>query len=121
MNLNPSRRVIRSEVEGRRDVARERRYQERYARRHGYFWMPCPLCSEMFGGHEWRGSGLPDSHREGTEHGICPRCTGERQRAAERHLRELGRSYTFTTSRWGSDQVTHRVGTDPMNPKGVTS
>ena len=23
-----------------------------YARSFGYFWLPCPLCGEMFGGHE---------------------------------------------------------------------
>lgn len=23
-----------------------------YARVFGYFWLPCPLCGEMFGGHE---------------------------------------------------------------------
>lgn len=20
----------------------------------GFFWLPCPRCGEMFGGHEWR-------------------------------------------------------------------
>lgn len=25
-----------------------------YARLFGYFWIPCPLCREPFGGHEWR-------------------------------------------------------------------
>jgi hypothetical protein len=23
-----------------------------YARIFGYFWLPCPKCGEMFGGHE---------------------------------------------------------------------
>jgi hypothetical protein len=23
-----------------------------YANAVGYFWLPCPLCGEMFGGHE---------------------------------------------------------------------
>ena len=22
----------------------------------GYFWLPCPICGEMFGGHESHGS-----------------------------------------------------------------
>lgn len=47
----------------------------------GYFWLPCPLCSRPFGGHEWRpvegnpasipvaGGGLFMSR------GICPVCT----------------------------------------------
>ncbi len=21
----------------------------------GYFWLPCPVCGQMFGGHEWSG------------------------------------------------------------------
>lgn len=47
----------------------------------GYFWLPCPVCHEYFGGHEWRSyDGLspyvPDLDRlpSGGE-GICPRCT----------------------------------------------
>ena len=27
-----------------------------YASMFGYFWLPCPLCNEMFGGHEKKGS-----------------------------------------------------------------
>jgi hypothetical protein len=23
-----------------------------YANTHGYFWLPCPVCGKMFGGHE---------------------------------------------------------------------
>lgn len=23
-----------------------------YAKLFGYFWLPCPICGEMFGGHE---------------------------------------------------------------------
>lgn len=26
--------------------------QEAYAHAHGFFWLPCPLCLEPFGGHE---------------------------------------------------------------------
>jgi hypothetical protein len=64
----------------------------------GYFWMPCPLCGEMFGGHEWRErnglpSSIPDPRFETTVQefdtgfvrrveisrglGICPACTLE--------------------------------------------
>lgn len=46
----------------------------------GYFWLPCPLCGRMFGGHEWLpgAPGLPSSipsRRTGIVDGICPRCT----------------------------------------------
>jgi C4-type Zn-finger protein len=27
-----------------------------YAFTHGYFWLPCPICGEEFGGHEVTGS-----------------------------------------------------------------
>lgn len=38
----------------------------------GYFWLPCPLCGEDFGGHEWRVS-LMRSTGEGK--GVCPKCS----------------------------------------------
>lgn len=25
-----------------------------YAHLMGYLWLPCPICGEKFGGHEWR-------------------------------------------------------------------
>lgn len=53
----------------------------------GYFWLPCPLCGEEFGGHEWRPrnghvSEIPDPDEgPGSDGrpffyvGICPTCT----------------------------------------------
>ncbi len=39
----------------------------------GYFWLPCPLCGEHFGGHEARGEDA--LWREyGRGQGVCPRC-----------------------------------------------
>ena len=95
---------------GREGVARERRYQRRYARRHGYFWLPCPLCGEEFGGHE-RGSGNVPTGDPDRFESICPACTAERQVRAEEILRrhELGgRRYG---TRWGSSEaIGHRIG-----------
>jgi hypothetical protein len=91
--------------------AREREHQRAYAERYGYFWLPCPLCGDEFGGHEAWGAIPTDT--EGRSEGICPSCTQERQRAAEDHLRELGRAHTFSTSRWGGDCMRHRVGARP--------
>lgn len=34
-----------------------RRHHEAYAHHFHYFWMPCPLCKEPFGGHECVSSG----------------------------------------------------------------
>lgn len=44
-----------------------------YATMNGYFWMPCPLCAEPFGGHE---PGPLDEVTTG-EHSaqmVCPPC-----------------------------------------------
>ena len=52
-----------------------------YARLLGYFWLPCPLCGQMSGGHEWRDidgkpSCIPDPESgPGYFTGICPDCT----------------------------------------------
>ncbi len=54
-------------------------YNKRYAGIHGFFWTKCPLCSEYFGGHEWkdvdghRSSILVGSAEKGTA--ICQTCT----------------------------------------------
>lgn len=45
----------------------------------GYFWQPCPLCGECFGGHEWSGdSDLATSYGEGI--GVCDNCTAKANR-----------------------------------------
>lgn len=51
-----------------------------YAWLAGYFWIPCPVCREPFGGHEWGDvAGMPSCVPDpGTPHmsaGICPGCT----------------------------------------------
>lgn len=52
-----------------------------YARLSGYFWLPCTLCGQMSGGHEWRDidgnpSAIPNPGGEGGSFmGICPDCT----------------------------------------------
>jgi hypothetical protein len=66
---------------GRRIPERRRRAHQAYARAHGFFWLPCPLCGQMFGGHEWRHiDGKPaaiytDPGDPGHGTGICPSCT----------------------------------------------
>lgn len=60
---------------------RFRGFHEKVATRNGYFWSPCPLCDQPFGGHEWRHVGgrphsVPDPMLgPGSHTGICPRCT----------------------------------------------
>lgn len=58
---------------------RFRRWHRTYAHVAGYFWLPCPLCGQEFGGHEWRDidgkrSSIPTGRR-GISEGICPDCT----------------------------------------------
>ncbi|MFF8100162.1 hypothetical protein ACF07S_10360 [Streptomyces sp. NPDC016640] len=53
------------------------RLHKRYANRHGFYWMPCLLCSRPYGGHQHAGS-IPDPEYgpgSGRSVGICPHCT----------------------------------------------
>lgn len=43
----------------------------------GYFWLPCPICGEHFGGHEISGS-LMTSWDSGV--GVCKNCFNEAAR-----------------------------------------
>ena len=52
-----------------------------YARLNGYFWLPCPICGRMFGGHEV--SHGPDQTLWETRFSgtcVCKKCKGEAQR-----------------------------------------
>lgn len=51
-----------------------------YAALAGFFWLPCPLCGKMTGGHEWgdingKSSGTAVPGEPGMFKGICPDCT----------------------------------------------
>lgn len=59
-----------------------RSWHRAYARANGYFWLPCPLCDQPYGGHESAGR-IPDPTDDGTHSytmwlGICGPCTRER-------------------------------------------
>lgn len=49
-----------------------------YAWLFGYFWLPCPVCHRMFGGHE-AGFGALIAEDERSARGVCddPQCTHE--------------------------------------------
>lgn len=60
------------------------------ARSGGFFWLPCPLCRQEFGGHEWTDvngheSSIPTDWKTDeagvveleTSTGICPDCTAK--------------------------------------------
>ena len=53
----------------------------------GYFWLPCPLCDEMFGGHEWQtGNDLYTSPVIGV--GVCPDCGEEARKRSNKFKQE---------------------------------
>lgn len=60
---------------------RLRTLNKAWSRLFRYFWTPCPLCGQEFGGHEWRDidgklSSIPKpGHAVGTSTAICPDCT----------------------------------------------
>lgn len=43
-----------------------------YANLFGYFWLPCPNCGKMFGGHEH--VGFKSMLVEGHAYCVCPDC-----------------------------------------------
>lgn len=49
-----------------------------YAHAMAYYWLPCPICWRMYGGHENDGGTLWDSRYSGR--GVCPNCTDEANR-----------------------------------------
>jgi phage terminase large subunit GpA-like protein len=61
-----------------------------YAKALGYFWMPCPKCGEMFGGHQATWTTVTVQEADGPHaYVVCPDCDtpelraeNERQRAA---------------------------------------
>jgi hypothetical protein len=42
-----------------------------YAHLFGYFWLPCPLCGRMFGGHEGDGCGEAVLWDDGRAYVVC--------------------------------------------------
>lgn len=62
-------------IKKRKDKRRKPRWlQHLIANLLGYFWLPCPICGENFGGHEWTsGSVLRKSPTKTV--GVCDNCT----------------------------------------------
>lgn len=78
-----------------------------YANAMGYFWLPCPICGRMMGGHEEGGGALITS-ADGTSTGVCSRCgdmAAARNRAyledwlEERWLMRAPSAYIFSAKR----------------------
>jgi hypothetical protein len=50
-----------------------------YAWAGGYFWTPCPVCGEKFGGHQWLYDGprlatIPAGANPNVRTAVCPAC-----------------------------------------------
>ena len=78
----------RARVRDVRVLPRSREEERLYAERHGFFWLPCPICAEPFGGHEWDGEGDDQTwyYEKHRGKGVCrkPECRAEaRRRNAE--------------------------------------
>ncbi len=56
--------------------------QERIAKSTEKFWLPCPLCNELFGGHEWSANSSI-MYCDGAGAGVCDNCTEEAHRINE--------------------------------------
>lgn len=58
---------------------KNREYNKQFALNNGYFWLPCPLCGQEFGGHEWEKESNGKKTAIKTDEpaigkGICPDC-----------------------------------------------
>ena len=58
-----------------------------YANFAGYFWLPCPVCERMFGGHERPQGYLQTGSYSGLV--VCANCIGEAKRINEERWRYL--------------------------------
>ncbi len=57
-----------------------RLFHKIYAALFGYFWLPCPRCGDMYGGHEEFGGSniydVPDHNIAHREKLTCKKCVG---------------------------------------------
>ena len=57
-------------------------YHQLYALSHGYFWLPSPICSKNFGGHEYAHCLYTDGNADLPSGGllVCSGCEDEAKR-----------------------------------------
>lgn len=70
----------------------------------GYFWLPCPKCGQMFGGHETQGMGATVRVVEADgEHCymVCPDCDTPELRA--QNMTEMQQSFASAIRSWHAD------------------
>ena len=64
-----------------------RKINKLYANLFGYFWLPCPSCDKMFGGHEGKAVGGKTVLRDGRTYCVCPDCERNPEIKDERFAR----------------------------------
>lgn len=58
-----------------------------YAGLTGYFWLPCPICKEYFGGHEKNSGSLYSDRYSGRT--VCSNCVGEADKRNDELFKSL--------------------------------
>jgi len=86
---------LRQEAETQRAWQRRHQGGRKFAAGlRGNFWMPCPLCGEEFGGHEWIGNVMLPDKEPGMSRGVCPACELDLRILALPYCEEHGHSPT---------------------------
>lgn len=72
-----------------------------YAKLNGYFWLPCPICNEFFGGHENMAFLATDWY-----HGVqvCSNCEGVAKRF-NRDLKPPARKVPYSVKRTSDTEI----------------
>ena len=63
-----------------------------YAAIHAYFWIACPMCGKMYGGHEDTGC-IPIMGSPGTGRSVCLSCS-------QKHKEEISKRWQEAHQQW---------------------
>ena len=80
-------------------------YHRIYAKLNGYFWLPCPICGEKFGGHENTAFLAMDWYR-GVQ--VCTNCEDEAEQR-NRDLKPPARKPPYSVERMSDTEVQVRL------------
>lgn len=77
-----------------------RAWNHLYAKIFGYVWLRCPICGEMFGGHEWKIGNYLITSYTGSGKGVCQNCGAEARRRNQERLFALEKQRCTTGKPW---------------------
>lgn len=69
-----------------------RKINKWYANMLGYFWIPCPICGNNFGGHEWKLKNTLE-YKDSSGKGVCSDCGEEARKRNRKIYKESSLSY----------------------------